>query len=271
MCDRCGKCFLHRKSFSRHLTSMCVSRATWDKRTCKQCKLKFQTISRYQRHMLIVHDEESSTVLVDESSAAGSKSKAKSCKTDVKGQTCLCAVCGKTLASKRSLLMHLTAIHTQNQQKKEKSTVCDKLFFHKSDLSLHMTDHGGDVEKQFKCFICEKTFKLQQSLKLHLNAHKGIKPHPCNLCEKSFQWKRSLNSHLQRHLIKKPYACDLCFKSYKNKVDLNHHHSCIHRTDPISNVYANRIQPQNKSNSTAGAVQVEANLQKELSVHLHFT
>ncbi|CAG0901848.1 unnamed protein product, partial [Cyprideis torosa] len=128
-----------------------------------------------------------------------------------------CAVCGKSLSSKKSLQSHE---RTHTQEKPFACRICGKSFAHSSNLSRHKLIHTG--EKPFACRICGKS---SGHLSCHKLTHTGEKPFACRICGKSFARKGDLSTHKLTHTGEKPYACRFCGKSFAQSRYLSTHKS----------------------------------------------
>ncbi|XP_072757753.1 uncharacterized protein [Anoplolepis gracilipes] len=78
---------------------------------------------------------------------------------------------------------------------------CNSVFDRPSQLNYHYrSKHLG--EKSHICQICEKGFFRKADLRMHLNIHLGIKPYACPICDKRFTQISSLAKHKQIHTPK---------------------------------------------------------------------
>ena len=95
------------------------------------------------------------------------------------------------------------------EKKKNKCSICDKIFSRKSDLKRH-TDSVHAKKKPNKCSLCKFRCSEKSTLKRHIESvHEKKKPHKCSICDYSVYEKYKLNSHIQAvHEGKKPFKCD---------------------------------------------------------------
>ncbi|CAG2055409.1 unnamed protein product [Timema podura] len=105
--------------------------------------------------------------------------------------------------------------------------VCGKYLASKWNLSVHMKRHNGNFTGSHMCHICGKTLCDSQAMSRHLKVHMGIKPFECKICNKHFGTKMSRDDHERTHTGEKPFCCDLCGKCFGSKPHL-HVHRAIH-------------------------------------------
>ncbi|CAG0899951.1 unnamed protein product [Cyprideis torosa] len=131
-----------------------------------------------------------------------------------------CAVCGKSLSSKKSL------------------QICGKSFARNHHLSAHKLTHAG--EKPFDCRICGKTFRSKTGLRCHEKKHSEGNQSVCALCgepfrlvddlEKHLKWhiqgfrsKNGFRYHEKKHSEGNPSVCALCGELFRLVDDLEKH------------------------------------------------
>jgi uncharacterized Zn-finger protein len=76
-------------------------------------------------------------------------------------------------------------------------------------------------EKKFKCEKCDKTFYTKQHLNIHIKCH--LKLWTCDLCGKKEATKGYLKIHLMVHLNPKTFKCDICEKCFTFRENLTRH------------------------------------------------
>lgn len=106
-----------------------------------------------------------------------------------------CGICGKKFRYPCNVLQHQKKVHMG--EKTEKCETCEKEFFNKLSLRLHMSTHSA--EKKFKCEVCEKKFRWECNLKDHMRIHTGDKRFSCPVCKKAFVQKSSMKQHAARN------------------------------------------------------------------------
>lgn len=77
----------------------------------------------------------------------------------------MCHICGKALADKRSLKLHVR-LHTGKNLKRCKT--CGKGFAKKNHLDRHMLSH---LKKEYSCDQCDQIFETHYERRLHKNVH----------------------------------------------------------------------------------------------------
>ncbi|XP_077570054.1 uncharacterized protein LOC144194704 [Stigmatopora nigra] len=107
---------------------------------------------------------------------------------------------------------------------------CDKRFFKKTSLKIHVSTHNGD--KPFACSVCDKRFMEKSGLLSHTHTHTGEKPLACSVAGQAFAQNAGLTTHTRKHTMEKPFVCLLCGRGYTNKGNLTRHTRKHTRTQP---------------------------------------
>ncbi|KAK1877836.1 Zinc finger protein Gfi-1 [Dissostichus eleginoides] len=146
---------------------------------------------------------------------------------------------------------NMVSVETAGVQDKDIFTcqICNRTFFHKRTLTMHMKSHKSNfcnickqnIPRKYKCKshicippvqpnrdgksceFCGKTFATPSAVRIHNLVHTGEKPHRCSFCGKGFTQKCNLKSHLRIHTGDKPFRCITCGKTFTQKVLLSHH------------------------------------------------
>lgn len=110
------------------------------------------------------------------------ESEKKLVRYSTQAQPSQCEVCFETFTTKKRLLEHQRE-NPSCKIRKFKCDNCEKSFFNKFKLNVHMRIHTK--ESPYECKICLKKFRHAPNLKRHDDiVHKGIKPFKCDTCGK---------------------------------------------------------------------------------------
>ncbi|KAJ6633402.1 Zinc finger protein [Pseudolycoriella hygida] len=129
-----------------------------------------------------------------------------------------CMHCGEISENYRTFRQH---------QRKEclkkifRCDVCDKRFFHKSSLSMHMKYH---LAAKYACEVCNKTFSQLCDYKVHFRIHSGEKPYKCEYCDKAFRSISNRKDHMSTHQTDKLFTCEICNQTFKSERTLRGHY-----------------------------------------------
>ncbi|XP_045765049.1 gastrula zinc finger protein XlCGF57.1-like [Maniola jurtina] len=99
--------------------------------------------------------------------------------------------------------------------------ICDKKFYSKSKLNIHLGSHT--VKRLFSCDTCNFKFTRSANLKKHMKTHSLEKPFPCDICKKKFYCKSNLNIHMRSHTGERPFSCHICHYKFTTNGNLNKH------------------------------------------------
>ncbi|XP_048515116.1 zinc finger protein 479-like isoform X4 [Athalia rosae] len=129
-----------------------------------------------------------------------------------------CDICGRVLATKRSLFRHK---ESHNPTKLYLCDYCGKSLSSSEHLKKHRRIHTG--EKPYVCDICGKGFTDSENLRMHRRIHTGEKPYKCDQCPKAFSQRSTLTIHRRGHTGERPYICQICHRGFSCQGNLTAH------------------------------------------------
>ncbi|XP_043252331.1 zinc finger protein OZF-like [Colletes gigas] len=103
-----------------------------------------------------------------------------------------CNVCNKTFVTERNLVSHVN-LHAQ----KFLCAECGRELASKYNLYLHMRTHTG--ERPYQCKMCPKSFAKSVGLRVHALTHTGRKPYVCDICGRGYTQRGSMMIHRRKH------------------------------------------------------------------------
>lgn len=231
-CPVCGVKFNRRGNMTQHMKRHTQER----KYTCRVCGVSFPTLGA-----VLNHRKKHSEVEVQKSTQLPSPAE------DPDQVAFKCSICGKLLAKKESLAIHMRS-HTG--EKLFSCPECGKRLSNKGSLTYHMRSfHTGERphacqfcgdgflskearlvherihtgEKPFECAVCGMAFRCSSNLAQHARVHSDARPHACLACGKRFQRKGALDVHMRTHTGERPFPCDLCGRAFTQKNDMLKH------------------------------------------------
>ncbi|XP_061539418.1 zinc finger protein 2-like isoform X1 [Phycodurus eques] len=205
-CSECGKTFVHKGAFTRHMRTHSGEKPF----KCAVCAKGFSLKANMKRHMAIHHELSGGSARHGTSVQFG------------------CSVCGKTFGQKEHLIAHMKA---HSAEKPFNCAVCAKGFSWKANMKKHVARHhelsGGSTQHatsvRFGCPECGKTFGQKSNLITHMKTHTGEKPFACSYCDRRFHTKLHVKRHTAIHTGEKPFSCSFCGKSFREKYDMMNH------------------------------------------------
>ncbi len=145
-----------------------------------------------------------------------------------------CRVCGKTMASKPYLKVHMRK-HTG--EKRYRCEQCGRSFWESSSLTKHkkrnqqngvcppQIKRSGEWKPKgaWKCKICGRKKKYGDSYEPHMTRRHGLKPLKCSVCGNGFTTSWELSRHKRIHTGVWNYSCVFCDKGFHQQADLFRH------------------------------------------------
>jgi KRAB domain-containing zinc finger protein len=248
ICRICKK-ELSKKTFSNHLH---------ENLSCQFCKKKFVNPRAMKKHIARLHKGEKfepKTIGVDRmtKNPTGEKKKYKN-----KPQPRLkleCDLCGKYLASFRSMKRHMTLHtgitsyicencgekfvsshgvnkHSCHKRKRAEANYritdmrhcrfCDTKFANQEENLAHTCKYTFPEEpKNCVCRVCDKKL-LKSDFNRHFERHTGT-DWICLVCDKQLMTQRALKRHMTMHTGNKQYGCELCTERFMTKRLMERH------------------------------------------------
>ena len=182
-CNVCQKSFVKKSHLNTHLNSHVKNLI------CNECNRSFPSLLLLKRH-------ESKHKIPD----------------------LTCKLCGKKCSSDSNKNTHMILVHTEEDMKKFKCTLCNKAFLRKCDLNSHLRGCGKtklEASGPLKCKLCCRSFKRQDTLDVHERTH-GEKAFKCRFCNYCSDRKESVNSHERTHTGEKPFDCHICSNKFSS-------------------------------------------------------
>ncbi|KAJ8112170.1 hypothetical protein OPT61_g5408 [Boeremia exigua] len=107
---------------------------------------------------------------------------------------------------------------------------CNKSFYQKTHLEIHVRAHTGAKPFVCKAPSCGQRFSQLGNLKTHERRHTGERPYSCEICGKTFAQRGNVRAHKIVHQQIKPFTCKLddCGKQFTQLGNLKSHQNKFH-------------------------------------------
>ncbi|KAF2028970.1 zinc finger protein OZF [Setomelanomma holmii] len=107
---------------------------------------------------------------------------------------------------------------------------CNKSFYQKTHLEIHIRAHTGAKPFECKAQGCGQRFSQLGNLKTHERRHTGERPYSCDICGKTFAQRGNVRAHKIVHQQIKPFKCQLddCGKDFTQLGNLKSHQNKFH-------------------------------------------
>ncbi|XP_002016443.2 zinc finger protein 616 isoform X1 [Drosophila persimilis] len=144
-----------------------------------------------------------------------------------------CPQCFKIVKNRRNYDTHVNVVHSN--KKRYTCSVCEKGFYHKSEMEAHKRLHS----QSYSCEQCSFTTRNKKSLSVHtLGQHFKRFAFDCKMCDKHFGRRQGLTNHIQRvHASKhvcRNYIDDGCGRSFTTSSQLNVHLRKVHNSTLVA-------------------------------------
>ncbi|KAH8253440.1 hypothetical protein KR032_005510 [Drosophila birchii] len=138
-----------------------------------------------------------------------------------------CPQCFKIVKNRRNYDTHVNVVHSN--KKRYTCGVCEKGFYHKSEMEAHQKLHG----QLYSCEQCSFTTRNKKSLSVHvLGQHYKRFAFECKVCNKRFGRRQGLTTHIQRahgsKYVCRDYFEGGCGRTFVSSSQLNVHVRKVH-------------------------------------------
>ena len=189
---------------------------------CNQCGKIFQSATKFDLHVKVVHEMSYSETCGDCGQVFKNREyldKPKGSKHVSQEKKYKCDQCDQTFVSPSKLKRH-KIVHTTGCN--YECSDCHMTYRHPDSLAKHRLKEHGPPREPFICKECGSSFFYNSGLKRHKLIHSGKKPYKCEICGKRFSDRTAMNKHTGTH-NKKSLKCALCGKNFKLETRLNKH------------------------------------------------
>ncbi|AOC55117.1 Zinc finger protein [Lymphocystis disease virus 3] len=130
----------------------------------------------------------------------------------------MCFICGETFDDLNDLHKHLHVETKSVNCKPLQSSMClacKILFESQSKDDCERSFYRFKTVKKYKCEICQKMFNHKSYLTVHAKIHQNIRLFKCHICDKRFSQKGTLNKHLKNRFgLDILHKCEYCDKKF---------------------------------------------------------
>ena len=258
-CAECGETFKSARYLENHKKKHKLGHTI----VCKKCPRMFESSAKMEEHA-IVHDPKNFKCnncprSFRQISELNKHTKFKH-KDTLPTPDLSCKLCGKKSSSVSNQNTHMILVHTEDELKRFKCTLCKMTFLRNCDLNSHLNHCGKTksetrgtlkcghcsmfykrqdkldkherthAEKVFKCKFCKYCSDRKESVNAHERTHTGEKPFGCHICDNKFNRSQTRDIHIMSHTGEKPFSCSLCEKKFRQRPHVRTHMKSAHPT-----------------------------------------
>ena len=143
---------------------------------------------------------------------------------------------------------------------KHKCALCERSLNSKRELNAHHRAEHSSVQ----CPTCRKSFPTADAYKRHCYIHRNPQQFTCDICQKVLPFESDLKRHKSSHVLTKKWICanSTCGKDFKRKADLELHavihsgilHKCTHPGCKYSNLDPQNVNRHQRSHTQEAKV-----------------
>lgn len=252
-CEQCDKICESAKALAVHVRRTHHVRIMVH--VCEYCNAMFQWRSKYDSHMVSVHQDDQETA-VGLARVPGLELHCARCPDFVthsdlelsrhvralhsEAGTFQCKMCSLVFQDEPGREEHEKTVHVVEIDRRKQRTVylcriCNKGITTLTVLAKHLRLHLGPREKAFLCPTCGLQLSSSVSLRVHMMLHEEGPPLQCPHCPMRLQNRIYLRKHIKRrHMAQLRYSCSHCGKKFINAKELPHHLTSVHLNAVLS-------------------------------------
>ncbi|XP_069159589.1 uncharacterized protein [Procambarus clarkii] len=223
MCTFCNKCFVEKSGLDAHRLTHCPIN-----QPCPQCGKIFKTQRTMRRHLRTHQNKIYSCDFCAKEFRHEESLRVHKSVHKEGGSGNICKVCEKDCKTPYYLQLHMK---TKHEGAKFLCLECNRSFKWKQSYRKHKAIHHQDSYVKFKCTLCPRHFLTPSELQLHQIVHSSERKHLCDICGNAFKNEYTRDKHIKTvHQEDREHMCPQCGALFKAKAYLDQHLAHVHTT-----------------------------------------
>ncbi|KAG7154372.1 Zinc finger protein 37-like, partial [Homarus americanus] len=222
-CTFCTKCFVEKSGLDAHIQTHCPINEP-----CPQCGKVFKTQRTMKRHLRTHQNKIYSCNVCGKEFRHDESLRVHKSVHKEGGSGNDCKICEKDCKTPYYLQLHMT---TKHEAAKFICLQCNRSFKWKQSYRKHKAVHHEDTYMKFKCTVCPRHFLTPSELQLHQAVHTNERKYLCDICGKAFKHEYNRDKHIRTvHRDDCEHMCPQCGSLFKAKAYLDQHLAHVHTT-----------------------------------------